>query len=109
MNVASPELCKELYELSRWDADGNHWWYSDGQLVWAAWIAESTPAYELGYTLRKLPDFVRMEWWTEADGKRQYRCAYRDTIFLEDTPEDAVTKLAIELFKQGVLTRDGDE
>lgn len=84
------------------------------------------PAYDLGYLLRKLPFFH--EYWnggneagylTVKHWAVQYEAGYweengdRDhynkfTSGYADTPEDAAAKLAVELFKKGVLTRDGD-
>lgn len=97
MNVASLELSKELYA--------------------ASWIPEFLcPAYDLGYLLRKLPD------WYETPGvedkefgmacliveKRKAGYMNNDTgqyVFnvAADTPEDTLCKLAIELFKQNIL------
>lgn len=69
MNVASLELCKELYELSGWfDTSYKHYeingeyqlkpsigihdeWGGEGRNV----LSMLAPAYDLGYLLRKLP------------------------------------------------------
>jgi hypothetical protein len=129
MNVASLELCKELHETSRWELPTSsefHWVETaDGdQQLWARryheiWDEEvgRFPAYDLSYLLRKLPPQIdgiydlivspgiTGSWlvcYCEPDGLTQY-----DQV--ADTPEDAATMLAIELFKQGLLTRDGDE
>lgn len=93
-DVASLDLCKELYEVSEWEADA----FRDG----------ITPAYDLGYLLRKLPVHISIESHATLDGKgsRWYKAV--DNSAEEScravTPEDAAAKLAIELFKQGVLT-----
>lgn len=121
MNVASLELCKELFELSGWK--GTHYnWYTHvsakvepelqhRKMVRLAdsnnWI--EIPAYDLGYLLRKLPHRIKFkdfelhkvyedDWWAGY--------TYQEEFVIKafaDTPEDATCKLAIELFKQGVL------
>ena len=128
MNSDSLELSKELYELSGWD-DTHAFWDGDevsfnGELTWEGQSKEyfhqgtaydDWPAYDLGYLLRKLPQTSI----TRADGNRKHRY-YVDSFKLRDekrqpltfeaeTPEDAAAMLAIELFKQGVVTRGGDE
>lgn len=119
MNVASLELSKELYELSGWD-DTSFKWEEVGEYGWdvakASYLAaEDFPAYDLGFLLRKLPPFIGNHVLTiEKDpihyyagyieigrnGKGALLSPYRQEA---DTPEDAVAKLAIELFKSGVL------
>lgn len=114
MTVASKELSQELYELSGWDDESlDH--HGDGV------------RYNLGYLLRKLPDWVKLfhygkEGWQALseehitfNGVPQYRC--RDGYDCEcpdvesgywDTPEDAVCKLAIELFRKKIITNNGE-
>lgn len=82
MNVASLELCKELYELSGWanpDASvplekaSTYWtswvWCKESQASdWDIYIAGEEhsihgfshllPAYDLGYVIRKLPPLI---------------------------------------------------
>lgn len=96
MNVASLELCKELYELSGWKTE-----------TMSMGLHQNAPAYDLGYLLRKLPSDCPLasdgETWSIAyideDGaNREYSNAM--------TPEDATCLLAIELFKSGVLTKE---
>lgn len=122
MNVASLELCKELYELSGWEnTDGL--WYTDtwgntkvGSLARIRRNPRPTySAYDLGYLLRKLQDL---------EGLAVYRCHHQDNSWnwsaqcddeesvinasyfhYADTPEDAICKLAIELFKEGALLK----
>ncbi|MDQ0868995.1 hypothetical protein QFZ70_001468 [Arthrobacter sp. V1I9] len=106
MNVASPELSEDLYALSNWcpseRCNGIHY-------------ATSPPPYYLGYLLRKLPSLNATGYVQLTKTRDAYHALYtingKDRIseVLEVTPEDAVAKLAIELFKQGILTRDGDE
>ena len=138
MNVASLELCKELYEISGWDDTGDgyvpeyepdeppvifipenkfaythngqdHYYVTkESDLYQVVYI----PAYDLGYLLRKLPhhdeDFT---YWMDLGPIENghwgvsYDCEDMDKyISFGDTPEDATCKLAIELFKQGILT-----
>lgn len=112
MNVASLDLCKELYELSGWemtwfrwyeDADGNRE-LSDGTNMGGM---DYTNAYDLGYLLRKLPKPAGISqmlssdevWIATSGGFHPNKHPYLGA----ETPEDAACKLAIELFKQGVL------
>lgn len=83
--------------------------------------AEIAPAYDLGYLLKKLPKNVKGgDNWLQLDCALDddlWRARYadgKDWTFDEllvklsltsDTPEDALCKLAIELFKNGVLTK----
>jgi hypothetical protein len=108
MHAASLELCRELYELSGWGG---------GQVYDGVYAAHPDvkregdrrpfiPAYDLGYLLRKLQESAPTLAWmydeqkwamiTDASFERQ------DAV----TPEDAACKLAIELFKQGILTKE---
>lgn len=120
MNVASQELCKELFELSGWQYDHgtNGLWYTDHtpDLVVATYInGDSTPAYDLGYLLRKLPETIRDDnypvisryyragWAAFYEASYEYEQTERSYMVEADTPEDAAAKLAIELSKQGVL------
>lgn len=87
---AGEELARELYELSGWegDAERRH--------------EPKVPYYSLGYLMRKLPDddyelFKNSSWLM--------RGMAGPTTFA-GTPEDAAAKLAIELFKQGILKKE---
>lgn len=104
MNVASKELCQELYELSGWKDTGESHLLPDPSSKLGV---KKLPAYSLGYLLRKLPtdrsvsfrfNYKTDEWWVNEDRTHLF--------FTADTPEDAATKLAIELFKQGILKAD---
>ena len=123
MNVASLDLCKELYELSGWiDApwayqlevgkrgleavevvDNSHWGGISRHLFEKDTITGREPAYlpayDLGYLLRKLPEGCSIH--KKENGYRWSMNHITDEC--TDTPEDAACKLAIELFKQGVL------
>lgn len=122
MNTASLNLCKKLYELSGWN-EPSEGWYKDNNEEWIGVRALYdhkpggdinvdtrsnfiSPAYDLGYLLRKLPLGTEL-----TKGTKGYFIAppyqYRKRSMAEyfDTPEDAACKLAIELFKQGVLKK----
>lgn len=128
MNVASLGLCRELYELSGWQPlIGQNYTKHQGHIGY--------PRYDLGFLLRKLQERpvvalrqrAGRRWaascqWAELtpEGKELLATGahmaipatatnVKDVEQRADTPEDAVTKLAIELFKQGIITRDGDE
>ena len=69
------------------------------------------PAYDLGYLMRMLPAgcYVAQQSDEEANDPQKPQWAalgYRDKGLFADTPEDAACKLAIELFKQGILTKE---
>lgn len=119
MNVASLELSKTLFELSGWQPDEWHKVVADGKVLEHV----EYPVYHLGYLLRKLPAMVeppKSKRYFDLVGKKfgekevvygyYYQYDSYDTGLLDyigfeaDTPEDAACKLAIELFKQGVLT-----
>lgn len=131
MSVASLELCKELYELSEWDDTSYH--YANGILehgidtAFKKYAIEEKypgycPAYDLSYLLRKLPKYVkvderssRLEFHPLAEDSTKWAVGYMKPgllssewhiIAVADTPEDAACNLAIELFKQGILTKE---
>lgn len=131
MNVAPLDLCRELYELSGWGADCEHHWLhrdlynrmprqsdlKDGQSE-----EDYAPAYDLGYLIRKLPGHIVLTSTTwdgihteKPKGQEldyQASACYQSNVKgllvqeVANTPEDALCKLAIQLFKQGVLTRN---
>ncbi len=123
MNIARLDLCKELYELSGWAQSlyehellsGEHYTTT---LPRKAMEHSSQniyiPAYDLGYLLQKLGNrHVELKRpYSNSEPINRWSCmAFYDDgeelpaylIESADTPEDAVCKLAIELFKQGVL------
>jgi hypothetical protein len=129
MNVASLELCKELYELSKWfDTGYKHYeingkyeilpsikitddWGDEGRNV----LSMLAPAYDLGYLLRKLEPLTEERGrlfvttrnvgdWTA--GFSATYDAFHDDKGIADTPEGAVCSLAISLFKAGVLKHE---
>lgn len=131
MTTASLKLCQELYELSGWEATDFAWWANDREKLddWSidkiVHVETQTyknlgwkfPAYDLGYLLRKLPPIVTLKSrsggrWSAQLVRGQLVYSYqeqKDEIKkweierTADTPEDALTLLAIELFKQGVI------
>lgn len=111
MNVASKELCQELYDLSGWKNVSQRWVKGDFTHEWTVrktrYGYNVIPAYDLGYLLRKLPtdrsvsfrlSYKTNEWWLNEDIDHRFITA--------DNPEGAAAKLAIELFKQGILKRE---
>jgi hypothetical protein len=88
-------------------------------------IANSYPAYNLSYLLRKLPPFkhnvkgeqgdmmpVRCYVFVWQETAHQWRAGYKykllgqryDDLFIyADTPEDAAAKLCIKLVEQGII------
>lgn len=124
MNVATLENSKKLYELSGWIETETHWQITHGEIQ--DWTPETTqrpnytslkacPAYDCGYLLRKLP-------YEYADNFKDYGlilikdekiwCASYDYydlphIYVEaDTPEDALTLLAIKLFELKIISKE---
>lgn len=117
MNVASLELCKELYVLSGWDGTyfcryrgmsvAHGWQLIEGYKLKSRDLVEIVPAYDLGYLMRKL----------QSCGIQLYQNAQRDiwncgidshynhNIGSGSTPEAAACQLAIELFKHGVQVK----
>lgn len=113
MNVASLELCKELYELTGWGW-GELESYYDKDPVFPTVVC---PKYNLDYLLRKLPrhnhGYLTL---TVTGAGEMWAAGYWDDSEnrlivkrLGDTPEDAAAKLAIGLIKQGILpvTKEG--
>ncbi len=98
MQVADSELCRKLFVLSGWsDPDKNpevsEYAYTER--------GEPIPRYDLGYLLRKLPEATYLNKPYEGN---LWSCGYNMEFIGEaDTPENAVCKLAIELWKQGIL------
>ena len=115
MNFANSELCQELYDLSGWLAGIDGYCYvsptSERRRFEVRPLKDienehalACPAYDLGYLLRRLPPgnvltSLEDEWIASSSPK----------VTTAATPEDATAKLAIELFKQGILPRGSDE
>jgi hypothetical protein len=113
MNVASLELCKELFALSKWEPQDCTVYALLGESRIFQFVRNPEPnvmsmdyyipAYDLGYLLRK---FI---------GKGGVEIRYGDKGCIasshmvstgSNTPEDAVARLAIELFRQGIFERN---
>lgn len=127
-NVASLELCRELYELSGWDDTfffhdfyhkkngelGNHQISTKAQYQWN----NRCPAYDLGYLWRKFEELGNEQSVGYDDSGCYYHFTYGQrgsgrqigdigTTFSgepQDSIEDGFCEFFIELFKQGVLT-----
>src|SRR5581483_6240697 len=116
MKTANLELCRELFILSKWEGDGTKW----GE-VYEPW-GVNIPAYNLGYLIRKLPNFniqikkhTRVSRISADKNHTEYIAEYRHfdagehimnpRLYAEyaDTPEDAAAKLCCQLFQQGIL------
>ena len=113
MNVASLELCKELYGLSGWqDTELDHNLLTKDVNPDANPDYIRQPLYDLSYLLRRLEtidDGFRYAIFTQNDWKLAWHANRTSATNVmqqteANTPENAVCKLAIELFKQGVLT-----
>jgi hypothetical protein len=128
VDVASLELCRELYDLSDWEETGlayvslttgeQHVIATDYQTPGENWDFDW--AYDLSYLLRKLPYKVRDQYqaWvfgfklmpTASTGWKiwygEVGTATEMYFKSGDTPEDAAAKLCIELFRQNILKRD---
>lgn len=121
MTVADKDLCEELYKLSGWHDLEQYWEYypvtKESRLrkcaldnVLPRALPEFiTPAYDSGYLLRKLPVEIDGYWLficpVRPKKLSQWAATYTSKfpISKADTPENALTKLAIQLFKEGVL------
>lgn len=132
MHTASLELCKELYELSGWEDTSFEWAYPSTRSIAKGqpneaylkgrhkyhqgsteiWQPQTVcAAYDLGHLLRRLPTTIgeitdrlrltkgNLAWYAK------YERLGDDILEEADTPEDAVCKLTIELFKQGILKK----
>src|SRR2546423_11794922 len=77
MNVASLELCKELYGLSSWKSEGCAVYALSGESKIFQFVRNPgpnvismdyyIPAYDLGYLLRKLPANIHIQQRSEYD------------------------------------------
>ena len=104
MNVASLELCKELFELSGWgETEHMHWRPTPmGDLDPNKGIA-ICPAYSLGYLLRKLPDNASVIKRRDDYGAKLPSESYRRGFLHDaDTPEEASIPLCHVLKLKGV-------
>lgn len=124
MNIVNLELCKELYVLSGWDMTERHFDPEDDGIVTSGRPRVSRglndlPAYSLGYLLRKLPPVIQedgkfLALAIHAQGDGTFHAAYCEPYDKEfkgsyitnaKEPEDVLAKIAIKLFKEGILTK----
>jgi hypothetical protein len=138
--VASLSPCRELYELSGWnDTDFIHSEtyvnekfdryrvvylpnspevYEENGKTFGEVRRHVTPAYSVGYLLRKLPrniedssgNIYRLRGGSNQYFYWQYECVddpdvlwWNISPFSKDSPEDALCTLAVALFKQDVI------
>lgn len=111
MNVASLELCKELYELSGW---------YDTSFVWSRnslanrpltfkpdAVFDDPPAYDLGFLIRKMPRRVKLRTYSNGYAVQWQKngAVYRnqERMFEAESPEDCLCMLAIFLLKEGII------
>lgn len=97
MNVASLELCKELYATSGWD--NTYWMYGAKGLKPRTVLfgSKPTPAYDLGYLRKKI--------YEQAPSNMVDVIEYNFMAALFHG-EDATTRFAIDLFRRGILKKD---
>ena len=129
INVTSPALSKELFDLSSWGKNfkndttaeiyalnkkGESVGFISAGGFAISEMHELVPAYDLGYLLRKLRDQdifpilsaeLYDKWWCKYGYYIKSKKLTRPGAFLGSapTPEDATAFLAIELIKQGVI------
>ena len=117
MHVARLDLCAKLFALTGWD-DTYHRWskdiYHKDVVIDTLAAGTTTPAYDLGYLLRKLPPQTRIT--KEFDASEHYpektpaffRALYDTSDDLHfwqgaNTPEDAACILALTLLERNLL------
>lgn len=119
MHVASLENCQKLWKLSGWEYYQAKYRKNGFLVTWGYMklMKGEAPAYSAGYLLRKLPKYLDDDYpkarralndfddgW-EASYVRQDEFHPPETLHgcTADTPEDALCRLAIKLFEEGVL------
>lgn len=124
MQVANLELSKELWNLSKWTST-DYRWYEDKGVDYVdvkGTNGLSLPAYNLGFLLRKLPQEIDnyyfdlsttkdsslwiAEYFTNDYTPERPMSKYK---IEDENPEDCLCRLAIELFRQGILIKVGGE
>lgn len=117
IHVARVDLCKELYELSGWNEtsfvheclpDGTYHTTLYRELIQIYTRNHYYSAYDLCYLLRRLPKRWVLQPITGAMWMIEYQpgTSNQEIIKQDEIPEDAVCKLAIELFKRGILEKE---
>lgn len=113
-HVAALLLCQKLHEVSGWDdLDHSHCRTNpDGSLEVVretdAWDC-TVPRYDADYVLLRLSSAYKGSielLWT---ARSWYGVASQKSFVKGDTPADAVTALAIELFSTGELVRKSNQ
>lgn len=137
MTVASLRLCRTLYELSGWRGN-TYWYdrscdceeISVFDSIYVSPNGSDIPAYDLGFLLRKLPPnfhtgdvrgafefFLKTtgrEWFAGYNKPEMGKWLYDNNHGVwerpctADIPENALCKLCIELFNQGVLKPESE-
>lgn len=129
MNVADLELCKELYKLSGWIDTEKSWQGAEGHelpMPRTHIYDNHTPAYDLDYLLEKIPHNIygySLNMWAYPDeNMRGFAFSYYNVLENggkgavskslpqrgDESPANAACKLAIELFKNGILTKEAE-
>lgn len=110
MNVTSLKLSQELFEVSGWSDTTYEYWGVQKRLEVRTILntdSAATPAYDSGYLLAKLPNMM-FEWWNQDSIHLIYHTASGENVSIDaDTPANALAKLCLELFKSGILTKEG--
>lgn len=119
-DVAAPDLCKKLHDISGWEDGLNTELYVfDQKGKFVAQVNKESfsidrfgsfvPAYDLGYLLRRLAENAKMHniKLHYSIVQKLWYCGYRSegSACWGDIPEDAAIKLVIRLFKAGVLKK----
>jgi hypothetical protein len=127
MNVASVEVCKELHALAGWESTSFFWqddYYPDGSHLWNLYDdielrrSSVVPAYDLGFLMRMLPGHYVQKLgngsyiakWTDYAPTQEQRDLGTNHLsgHSKSSPENALCRLAIELFQHGVLISQED-
>lgn len=102
----SYELCKELHDLSGWRGDEYLLEPIDGGKAYR--MGHYYDAYSAGWLLSKLPRGCCVATCKDggATASSDNALRYRNVTEQGDTVEDALCKLAIELFKLDILKKE---
>lgn len=126
MNVASLKLSEELYDLSGWKDTPKIWFLLAGPGKWITRDSNTggkapspsihVPAYDLSYLILRLPGHYLQKFgndsykahWHDLASTEEQRVLGMDHLsgYSDTSPENASCRLAIELFKAGVLTKE---
>lgn len=120
-NVASPELCEQVYKELGWKGTYWNYWRSKISNEWVLShvgaietreVKERIPAYDLGFLFDTLPREIKLEdgyyalsimsvhdKWRGAYGGGKYKKFLKQTKL----PADVLCKVALELKKAGIL------